>query len=68
MLVLDAATVEVLAKSAQSVDYHSQRFTGRKMSSGSGCACSGCRNREEFVRDVWPALWGAFGERWRSKQ
>ena len=27
-----------------------------------------CLGREEFVRDVWPALWGAFGERWRSKQ
>ena len=26
-----------------------------------------CLGREEFVRDVWPALWGAFGERWRSK-
>ena len=25
-----------------------------------------CLGREEFVRDVWPALWGAFGERWRS--
>ena len=24
-----------------------------------------CLGREEFVRDVWPALWGAFGERWR---
>ena len=24
-----------------------------------------CLGREEFVRDVWPALWGAFGGRWR---
>lgn len=27
-----------------------------------------CLSREAFVRDLWPALWGAFGGRWRSKQ
>ena len=54
VLVLDAATVEVLAKSAQAVDYHSQRFTGRKMSSGSGCACSGFSNDHGFGRFCHP--------------
>ena len=24
-----------------------------------------CLGREEFVKELWPALWGAFGERWR---
>ena len=54
VLVLDGATVEVLAKSAQAVDYHSQRFTGRKMSSGSGCACSGFSNDHGFGRFCHP--------------
>ena len=54
VLVLDAATVEVLAKSAQAVDYHSQRFTGRKMSSSSGCACSGFSNDHGFGRFCHP--------------
>lgn len=26
-----------------------------------------CLGRKAFVRDLWPALWGAFGGRWRSK-
>ena len=27
-----------------------------------------CLGREEFVKELWPALWGAFGERWRSSK
>ena len=27
-----------------------------------------CLGREEFVKDVWPAMWEAFGGRWRSQQ
>lgn len=54
VLVLDAATVRALAKSAQEIDRHSYQFTGRAMASGTGCACSGFSNAHGFGRFCHP--------------
>eukprot|EP00966_Prymnesium_polylepis_P258249 5965619-Prymnesium_polylepis.1 len=54
VLVLDTDTVRVLARSAQGIDARSERFTGRRMRTASGCACSGYSNAHGLGRFCHP--------------
>ena len=63
VLVLDKDTVAALLQSARSIDSHSERFTGRKMATASGCRCSGfsnahglgrfCHSWEDPMQESW---------------
>jgi hypothetical protein len=54
VLVIDTDTVRILARSAQGVDARSERFTGRRMKTASGCACSGFSNAHGLGRFCHP--------------
>ena len=54
VLVLDTDTVSALLRSARSIDEHSEKFTGRKMLSASGCKCSGFSNAHGLGRFCHP--------------
>lgn len=54
VLVLDTDTVHVLARSAAGIDARSERFTGRRMKTASGCTCSGFSNTHGFGRFCHP--------------
>ena len=54
VLVLDADTVRMLARSARSIDSKSEKFTGRRMRTASGCACSGFSNAHGLGRFCHP--------------
>ncbi len=54
VLALDMHTAGALARSAQSIDARSERFTGRRMRTVSGCVCSGYSNAHGYGRFCHP--------------
>ncbi|KAL1520251.1 hypothetical protein AB1Y20_023721 [Prymnesium parvum] len=54
VLVLDTDTVRFLSRSASAIDARSERFTGRRTATASGCACVGYSNAHGFGRYCHP--------------
>ena len=54
VLVLDTDTVAALLRSARTIDEKSHKFTGRRMRTVSGCACSGFSNSHGLGRFCFP--------------
>ena len=54
VLVLDTDTVATLLRSARTIDEKSSKFTGRRMVTASGCACSGYSNSHGLGRFCYP--------------
>lgn len=54
VLLLDVDTVAALMRSANSIDAKSEKFTGRRMVSASGCKCTGFSNAHGLGRFCHP--------------